>query len=76
MPHAPDVIRQLVEKFRYNLEEYKNPHYNEALIRNDFINPFWDALGWDVYNRMGKSRRHRDVLLEDTMQTHSDHRII
>ena len=38
---APESIQQLVEKFHYNLNEYKNPKYNETQVRVEFINPFW-----------------------------------
>jgi predicted type IV restriction endonuclease len=44
-------IATLVEKFNHNLEEYKNPKYNEAQVRAEFVNPFFEALGWDVYVR-------------------------
>ncbi|MBN1479294.1 Eco57I restriction-modification methylase domain-containing protein [candidate division KSB1 bacterium] len=65
---APDTIRQLVEKFHRNLQEYKNPKYNETLIRVEFINPFWEALGWDVNNRAGYALSFRDVIHEDDIK--------
>ena len=65
---APDAIQQLVEKFQYNLQEYKNPKYNETQVRVEFINPFWEALGWDVNNRAGHAMTYRDVVHEDEVK--------
>jgi predicted type IV restriction endonuclease len=47
---APDVIYQLVKAFDNNLESYMNGSYNEAQLRQEFINPFFKALDWDVTN--------------------------
>ena len=65
---APDIIHQLVEKFHYNLREYKNPKYLETQVRIEFINPFWEALGWDVSNRAGWAMTYRDVVHEDEVK--------
>jgi len=65
---APDAICKLVETFRYNLREYKNPRYNETSIRVEFVNPFWEALGWDVNNRTGYALAYRDVIHEDEVR--------
>ena len=40
-----DVIGQLIERFDYHIKEYKAGIYNETQTRNDFINPFFEALG-------------------------------
>ncbi len=65
---TPLSIQQLVEKFDRNLQEYKNPKYNETHIRVEFINPFWEALGWDVNNRAGYALSFRDVIHEDDIK--------
>jgi len=65
---APDIIHQLVDKFQYNLHEYKNPKYLETQVRVEFINPFWEALGWDVNNRAGWAMSYRDVVHEDQIR--------
>ena len=59
------TIENLVEKFQRNLNEYKNPAYNETQIRVEFVNPFWEALGWDVNNKAGYAFTYRDVIHED-----------
>lgn len=65
---APDAIKKLVDQFQYNLREYKNPKYNETQVRVEFINPFWEALGWDVNNRAGYAMAFRDVVHEDEIK--------
>ena len=61
-------IAELVEKFSHNFAEYKNPKYNETQVRVEFVNPFWEALGWDVNNVSGHSLAFRDVIHEDEVR--------
>jgi hypothetical protein len=65
---APDTIQKLVEKFDYNQHEYKNPKYNETQVRIEFLNPFWEALDWDVTNRKGYALPYREVVHEDEVK--------
>ena len=65
---AKDAIASLVAKFRDNLADYKRINYNETLTRIDFINPFFEALGWDITNRQGLSAAFREVIHEDTLE--------
>ena len=50
---VPDKILQLVERFDRNLNDYKRSTYNETQTRREFIDPFFQALGWDVDNSQG-----------------------
>ena len=43
----PTKISELVERFDRNLEAYKQGKYNETQVRLEFINPFFEELGWD-----------------------------
>jgi len=45
LPEAPKRIQELVEKYRLNYTRYRD--YNEEQIKQEFINPFFDALGWE-----------------------------
>ena len=54
---TPDKIKRLVEIFDRNLEAYKSSGYKEANVRSEFIDPFFEALGWDVYNKQGYGLR-------------------
>jgi hypothetical protein len=59
---APKEIVDLVERFKRNLLEYKASTYNEAQTRQEFINPFFQALGWDMCNVSGSPERYKEVL--------------
>ena len=63
-----EIVRGLVEKFGERRSEYVRPNYNETLLRNDFLNQFLQALGWDVFNQKGHSHHFRDVIHEDTVE--------
>ena len=54
-------LGRLVEVFGRNLAHYKSPGYDEASLRNEFLNPFFRALGWDVENLAGHIPKHREV---------------
>ncbi|MBI3502747.1 MAG: N-6 DNA methylase [Bacteroidetes bacterium] len=62
---AKATIEKLVERFREHRNDYHLADYNEAKTRQDFINPFFKALGWDVDNEEGHSEAYREVIYED-----------
>jgi len=62
---AKENIKLLIEKFTSQIEFYKSNNYNEARTRQDFINPFFEALGWDIENKKQQLETYRDVKLED-----------
>ena len=51
MPTAPKEVTELVRKFELNLDSYRSPAYNEAQVRQEFINPLFELLGWDMAPR-------------------------
>jgi type I restriction-modification system DNA methylase subunit len=65
---ARQRIEKLVERFSANIDSYKSQGYNETQTRNEFINPFFDALGWDIYNRLGYAEAYKDVIHEDAIK--------
>ena len=42
------TVSSLVNDFKKNENYFLNHSYSEADVRNDFINKFFIALGWDV----------------------------
>ena len=62
--NTPPKIFELVERFQQNKAEYKSSTYNETQTKNDFIDPFFKALGWDISNEKGSSEAYRDVIYE------------
>ena len=65
---AKQRIKELVERFKYNLDVYKKSSYNEAQVRIEFINPFFEALGWDVSNKQGFAEQYKEVIYEDVIK--------
>ncbi len=63
-----DKIKNLVETFDYNLEAYKKGSYNETQVRLEFINPFFEELGWDIANKQGYAEAYKDVIHEDAIK--------
>lgn len=45
MPDAPDIIKELVERYECNRDIYRSDNYNEEQTRAEFIGPFFEALG-------------------------------
>lgn len=67
--HAlPDAVCWLIEKFDNDADHYLSQAYNETLCRVDFINPMFEALGWDMANRAGYADAYRDVIHEDAIK--------
>ncbi|MBI2270137.1 MAG: N-6 DNA methylase [Bacteroidetes bacterium] len=62
---AKNSIQKLVERFAEHRKDYHLPDYNEAKTRQDFINPLFKALGWDIDNEKGDSEAYREVIYED-----------
>jgi hypothetical protein len=57
-------LSRLVGKFEYSLAELKAPGYVEAQLRDDFLNPFFRLLGWDLENSAGLIQTRREVEIE------------
>ncbi|MDA8218057.1 MAG: N-6 DNA methylase [Dehalococcoidales bacterium] len=65
---APEAILHLVERFDEHKEAYLAGRYNEAQARQEFINPFFKALGWDMDNKEGNAEAYKDVVHEDSIK--------
>jgi len=68
MPDIPSRIIDLIETFDRNIEDYKRQGYHEAGVRKEFIDPFFEALGWDVANKGGIAEAYKDVIHEDAIK--------
>ncbi|MDR0291537.1 MAG: hypothetical protein LBI01_01910, partial [Elusimicrobium sp.] len=67
-------LTELVEHFKFNLEDYKDKKYKEAKVRTDFLDPFFEILDWDVRNEDCKSEDYRDVITEDSLEVQGSKR--
>ncbi len=48
---APRELETLVERFDRNLASYESDAYNEAQVRDEFIDPMFERFGRDMNNR-------------------------
>ena len=56
-------IKELLEKYNKVVEEKRFGKYNEEMTKAEFIEPLFEALGWDVRNKT-----HPDeVIREETI---------
>lgn len=65
------AIKQLIEKYSADREYYLTSKYNETLLRSDFLDPFFELLGWDIKNNAGKSTNEREVILEEALKANA-----
>lgn len=65
---APDAIRELVRRFEEHREAYQYGRYNETQLRREFLDPFFEALGWDVNNRQSHAEAYKEVIHEDAVK--------
>ena len=65
---APQLIRDLVARFHEHQDSYRAETYSEAQLRQEFLNPCFEALGWDIYNRQGYAKAYKDVAHEDSIK--------
>ncbi len=65
---CPPEVLELVNRFGAYRDKYKSGDYNETQLRNEFLNPFFEALGWDIYNKAGYSEGYKDVIHEDRVK--------
>ena len=65
---VPEAIISLVHSFDFHLPAYKRGQYNEMQLRQEFIDPFFKALGWDVDNNKRYSELYKEVIHEDAIR--------
>jgi predicted type IV restriction endonuclease len=64
----PQTIVDLVEAFERNRESYLSPQYKEASVRQEFINPLFEALGWGVQNTLKYAENYKGVVHEPSLE--------
>ena len=65
------TIRQLIEKYEANRTSCLASTYNETQLRSDFLDPFFELLGWDIKNNAGKPTNEREVILEEALKANA-----
>ena len=65
---APPIVLELIARFRHNEATYRGPEYKEDHLRQEFLNPFFESLGWDMANNAGHAPAYREVIHEDSLK--------
>ncbi|MBI4001098.1 MAG: N-6 DNA methylase, partial [Nitrospira defluvii] len=68
MTQLPPIVSTLIDRFEHNRDSYKSQGYNETQLRREFLDPFFEALGWDVANKQGHAEAYKDVIHEDAIK--------
>jgi type I restriction-modification system DNA methylase subunit len=65
---SKDEIARLVKHFSTNQAAFMAPGYKEAQARQEFIDPLFIALNWDVHNQQQTAPDYREVIVEDSIE--------
>lgn len=66
--NTPAPVLKLCETFAEHREHYRSGNYNEFQLRKQFLDPLFEALGWDMANSQGLAPQYRDVIHEDAIK--------
>ena len=62
-----DEIAKLCQYFATNRQSFLAPGVKEAHVRQSLIDPFFEALGWDMRNDSMAAPQYREVIPEDSL---------
>ena len=57
-------LKSLTIKFDKHKDFYLSKEYNESQVRIDFLDPLFEALGWDIANKRELPYHRREVIVE------------
>ncbi len=63
------TIEALVKNYEKNRAICLSSKYNETQLRSEFLDVFFELLGWDIKNSQGKSTFEREVILEEGLKS-------
>ena len=64
---SKDEVAKLCQYFATNRKSFLAPGVKEAHVRQSLIEPFFEALGWDVHNISMTAPQYREVVPEDSL---------
>jgi len=64
----PKQVADLVERFSRDRKVFQSPDYKEEQLRAEFLNPFFESLGWDVSNKAGLTEVYKPVIHEESIK--------
>lgn len=65
---AKKQLQELIDLYNSNHDYYISNRYNESQCRLEFIDKFFECLGWDVQNNQGKKPQLKEVTVESYEQ--------
>ena len=68
MKQSFETIKQLVTDFKAQEAAYLSPGYQESQVRQDFIDKFFAALGWDVTHVQQRNPYEQEVHIENKVK--------
>lgn len=74
MEKSFEIVCQLVSDFQANEKAFLSPSYQESQVRQDFIDKFYTALGWDVTHTLQKNPYEQEVKIENRVTTQGSQR--
>ncbi len=66
------AIAKLVRKYEAHRKHYRSSAFNETMLRSEFLDPFFELLGWDIKNTSGSSTHEREVILEESLKSNAN----
>ncbi len=71
---APEEIRDKIQLYKNNRSQYRAAGFKEAELRQQFLDPLFSALGWDVGNKHGHAEQYKEVVIEQSLDVEGDTR--
>src|SRR6266498_4936583 len=71
---APNTVKDLVRRFEQHRDAYRSGRYNETQLRREFLDPFFEALGWDIFNKQSYAEMYKDVIHEDSLEIEGENK--
>ncbi len=66
---ARKQVEKLVNFFEENIYQFKSTSFNETQARQQLIDPFFEALGWDMHNSLMLPLFRQEVVPESRMKS-------
>ncbi len=74
LEQAQKAVTSLVEDYARHRAAYIAPEYTEVRVRQDFIDKFFTALGWDVSHNAQKNPFEQEVKVEPNVNAETSQR--
>lgn len=64
---SKEIMAEIVAKFENNKDFYTSNSFKEEEAKIEFINPMFEALGWDVHNKQKLGPSFKEVIFEESL---------